>query len=211
MENSKLIYLISSNRDKCQEISEYFRNNLKVNYEMNVIEKFKNGEIKEIQAETSKDIVEEKCKIAVELLREELGDISGYVIVEDTSFGVDKMNGLPGPYIRDFFLKLGNRKFYDLVLNFNMNTEKIIARDICVLCVAKLKQGIVEYTNVYNGEVMGTIVKPQNNECDEYNWGFFFCPQDADKTYGEMTPKEKNNYSARQMALKPFCFFLNNN
>jgi hypothetical protein len=25
--------------------------------------------------------------------------------------------------------------------------------------------------------------------------------------YGEMTPKEKNNYSARQVDLKPFCFF----
>lgn len=187
------IYVVTSNTDKFNEIKFYLENELRLSVNVKNVK----IEIKEIQGE-SEEIVTKKCKEASNL-------IEGVVIVEDTSFCVDCMNGLPGPYIRDFFLKLGNRKFYSLINSFANSKEEIKAEEKCSIAISR---NFNDEILVFEGSVIGNIVEPDNAADDEYNWCFFFKPEGSHSTYGKMTVEEKCLISARKTALSKLGSYL---
>ncbi len=144
-----IINVITSNIDKYNE-TRYILNNHNI-----TTNQIKDINIPEIQG-SGEDIINSKIEYVSSL-------ISDINLVEDTSFEVNGMNGLPGPYIKDFFLKLGNNNFYKLASTFGSR-----AKEICYIGIN------VNGNKVFVGEVSGDIVKPYNSESDEYNWGFFF-------------------------------------
>ena len=58
----------------------------------------------------------------------------------------------------------------------------------------------------YTGEVEGTIVPPRGDK--NFGWDSIFQPLGSKKTFGEMTLKEKNQYSHRAEALKKLKHYL---
>ena len=161
--------------------------------------------IQELQGK-SIDIVRNKCEAAFKFLKNSFLN-NGIIIVEDTSFELNSMNGLPGPYIRDFFKKLGNKKLYELFSSFKNDSDQ--------------SQEAIEESNIsiymhdqiinFNGQVKGKIVSPKNESTEEFKWNYFFIPEGAFKTYGQMETKEKNNFSARRIALDKLCKYINSN
>ena len=203
----KSIKILSTNRDKINEIKHVIKNNAHHEIIVEMMDNMHDLELIEIQGE-EEEIILAKCKISAERIYTAIeGDNNFAILVEDTSFGVDCMNGLPGPYIRDFFLKLGNRKLYKMFMSFKPeDNSQIIATETCYIGLAIKNSSDL----IFKGEVKGRIVQPDNDPIDEFNWNFFFKPEGSNKTYGYMTVEEKSNISARNNALLKLCDYLNN-
>jgi non-canonical purine NTP pyrophosphatase (RdgB/HAM1 family) len=116
--------------------------------------------------------------------------VDGPVIVEDVSAGLDKLGGLPGPFIKYFEVEMGRDALYQLA-----GTEGEAAFAICTICYYD-----GENFTVVQGETKGTIVAPRGD--NGFGFDQVFLPDGADKTYGEMTPGEKNIVSHRGKALR---------
>jgi inosine triphosphate pyrophosphatase len=189
--------IVTTNEDKFKEITHVMKARLgeglftftKVDYL---------DSLNEIQGDSA-EISREKCKEAYGLL-----EGGGVTIVEDTSFCVDCMNGLPGAYIRDFFLKLGNKGFYTVCENFSKGGP-IYATEECyiAICIANVND-----INVFKGDIGGTVVQPKNDMEDEYNWNYFFIPNGSENVYGRMSIEEKCELSARKYAILNLCDYL---
>jgi inosine triphosphate pyrophosphatase len=191
------INIVTSNEDKFNEITHIMKEKLSGIFDIGFRKiDYLDNEIKEIQGE-SVDIVQWKCKDAVNI-------INDITIVEDTSFSIDCLNGLPGAYIRDFFLKLGNNGVYRVCEAFGV-VDKPHATEECYIAICK---GIDSEIFSFKGEIRGHIVQPQNNVKDEFNWNYFFRPEGAERVYGFMTLEEKCQFSARKVAIEKLCDFI---
>jgi inosine triphosphate pyrophosphatase len=190
-----MINIVTSNEDKFNEISFLMKQLLHpLGVQFNKVE----CNVSEIQGE-SYEIALEKCK-------EAYAYTNGITVVDDTSFSVDCMNGLPGAYIRDFFLKLGNNGFYRICKSFG-EEGNITATEECYIAICKDGQDV----NVFSGEIRGSIVPPDNSEADEYNWNYFFITDGSKDTYGRMSLEEKCKNSARKLAIFKLCEYIKAN
>jgi inosine triphosphate pyrophosphatase len=134
----------------------------------------------EIQSLDNAEIIRHKVRQAYEA-------IGHPVVVEDVSCGLDKLNGLPGPFIKFFNERLGQDSLLQL------GGEGAAATAICTV-------GYYDGTNeiIVNGTVHGTIVPARGN-----GFGFEdgFQPEGSTKTYGEMSRAEKDAASHRRLAI----------
>lgn len=143
-------------------------------------------ELTEIQGE-SEEIIQAKAKEALRILQRPL-------IVEDVSICCPALNNLPGPYIKDFLIKLGDIGFCELVHKFTDHRAKAI-------CLAAYIEPGKEPV-VFEGVTEGRIVKPRGNtRHGKYSWNCIFLPNGFDKTFGELTMKEHSQVSMRNIAL----------
>ncbi len=180
-----IINVVTSNTDKYNEIKHILnKSNIKT-------KQIKNIEIPEIQG-NSIDIIKAKLDFVTKI-------IPGIILVEDTSFQIEGMNGLPGPYIKDFFLKLGNKKFYQLAKTFGKR-----AKETCYIGIR------LDENKIFTGEIDGDILEPDNDPWDEYNWAFFFKPDESELTYGKISLEDKCKVSARRRAIIKLCNYLIN-
>ena len=124
----------------------------------------------------------------------------GPLLIEDTSLCFSALKGLPGPYIKDFFVKLGCGGLAKLVLSQSDQT----AYAQTILGLAKNKTEI----KLFTGRTDGQIVEPRGNE--NFGWDPIFQPKDCDKTYSELGP-EKNKVSHRYKAIEEMVKFLKEN
>lgn len=142
----------------------------------------KEVDLDEIQGTTS-EIVEKKAKLAYEMFKCPL-------IVEDVSLEFDGLNGLPGPYIKDFLDKLGKEGLVQILEPF----ENKSAKAICTI-------GYIDDNELtlISGEVKGEIVEVRGES--EFGWDPIFLPDGRNETYAEMNDKLKNSISHRKMAF----------
>jgi len=130
-------------------------------------------------------------KIITEKLKEATKNHSGEFFIEDTSLYFECLNGLPGPLIKWFLQSLGNNGLYELVEKYE--NKKVMAKTV------------IGYSNgdkdlhFFQGELAGTIVKPQGT--DGFGWDPIFQPDGFDKTLSEFSLEEKNKISMRNAAL----------
>jgi len=168
-----MIYFVTGNRDKFAEMATIIEGIQQLDIDL-----------PEIQASDPKEIVKEK-------LRQAALHTTGTFIIEDQEFYITGMNGLPGPYIKWFLKAMGNDGMLKL--------SQLYGAD----AVAKTTIGYQnEHGEVYffEGETKGVLIESRG----DLGWGWdpIFLPEGSDKTFGEMTPNEKNKFSMRLKAAE---------
>ena len=148
----------------------------------------KDIDLPEIQEVDAKKVIEAKLKEAYKHRR-------GEYIVEDTSLYFDCLNGLPGPLIKWFLEKLGDKKLFELAKKFNNQNAE--AKTIVGYIDKKGK------TKFFEGKIKGKIASPKG--AGGFGWDRIFMPNGFKKTFAQMPPEEKNKISMRKIALRKFA------
>ncbi|MDP3779432.1 MAG: non-canonical purine NTP pyrophosphatase [bacterium] len=148
-------------------------------------------DLPEIQENDAKKIIKAK-------LLEALGNHKGEFMVEDTSFYLDCLNGLPGPLIKWFLVTVGNIGLADIAHKFG--NYKATAKTI--IGYAK-NHGEIYF---FEGALEGEIVVPTGDA--GFGWDPIFKPSGHAKVFGEMTKEEKNAISMRSVAVAKLKEFL---
>jgi len=177
--------IVTSNANKAAEVAAFFKGALDVTHMA--------LEIPEHRSDDVGEIAKGKAQYAYDHLRTPL-------IVDDTGFSIDALNGFPGPYAAYVLHTLGNTgilKLMDGVKNRNAHFTTAIAYAD--------NAGI----RVFTGTIHGSITtSPQGNN------GFGYDPiVDIDgRTLAEMSLEEKSVMSHRARALAAFRdWFLEKN
>lgn len=178
----KKIIFITGNKGKLKEAREILNEIDVVNREI---------DLPEIQETDARKVIEAK-------LTEAFRHHKGEYIVEDVSLYLDCLNGLPGPLIKWFLQKMGDKKLYELTKKYKNNRAE--ARAI----IGHInKNGDIKY---FEGSVKGKIVSPKGP--GGFGWDQIFMPEGFKKTFGEMLPAEKHRISMRKIAFKKLAKHL---
>lgn len=142
---------------------------------------------------TPEEIVKEKAKAAAELIKKPC-------FVEDISLCFTALNDLPGPYIKDFIEKLGQKGLVKVLSAF----EDKSAKAVCMIGFCKPGEEPISF----EGITKGMVVEPRGNR---FKWDPIFQPEGYTQTYAEMPQEEKNKISHRKKALEKFKEYLDKN
>lgn len=155
-------------------------------------------EIEQLEIDLSEIQDIDSHKIIKAKLIDALNHKEGSFIVEDVSLSLECLNGLPGPLIKWFLMKIGKEGIAELAEKLGNNNAEAKA----IIGYAKSKSGI----QFFEGSVKGKIVRPAG----ESGFGFdpIFKPEGSNKTYAEMPVEEKNKISHRRLALNKLKEFL---
>lgn len=140
-------------------------------------------DLDEIQSLDLEAIVIDKARRAYE-------QIGKPVIVEDISAGLDNLGSLPGPFIKFFEIQLGLDALFKLA-----KQEGDPATIKCAIAYYDGRKSIVAQS-----EVRGTVAPTRGQ--NGFGFDKVFVPVGQTKTYGEMTPDEKDAISHRALAVK---------
>lgn len=176
------IIFVTGNKNKLREAREIL-DNLDVDN--------KDIDLEEIQ-DTPENIVKEKSKRAFETMGKKC-------FVEDVSLELEALNGLPGPFVKFFIKNIGAKGIHDMI-SFSENKK---AKVVCVIGFHDGKK-----TKTLRAEVKGKIVSPRQKGNSPFGFDPIFQPEGHDKTYAEMTKKEKNSCSHRRKALEMLKAYL---
>ncbi|MFH1325293.1 MAG: non-canonical purine NTP pyrophosphatase [archaeon] len=149
-------------------------------------------DLPEIQGMNTREIIENKLLEAAKVRK------GVELFCEDTSLGINCLNGFPGPLIKWFLQTIGNRGIYELVSRYEDNSA--YAR--CVIGYLD-KKGAMYF---FEGEVQGRIVQPRGES--SFGWDPIFQPSGYDMTFAEMGIGEKNKISHRIIALNKLKDYL---
>ena len=175
------IYFVTGNKNKLKEASLL----------MPEIEGL-NLDLVEIQELDSYEVIRYKL---TEAMRQKPGK---NLMVEDVSFTIDGMNGLPGPLIKWFLQSLGSEGIFKMAKIFGNQRAEAKA----IFGFAN-KEGNVQF---FEGAVKGKIVEPRGTS--GFGWDVIFVPEGYDKTFAQMGMKEKNKISHRKIALEKLREYL---
>ena len=140
-------------------------------------------DLPEVQELDPRKVVLAKAKSALE---------HGYspVLIEDTSFSLKALNGLPGPLIKWFLKAIGGEGLYKIAE---------MKRDHSVTVTTIYGLALGPQSIIYGeGRSEGRIVSPRGGG---FGWDSVFEPNGSKKTFGEMSPEQKEKYSMRTIAL----------
>ncbi len=188
-----ILYFVTRNTYKFHEISILFEV-ANINYTL------KQSKVMptEIQANNIKDV-------ALFKLNSIKGQIHTSYFIEDAGFFVDTpLNGFPGVYSSYVMKTIGNEGILNLIDNFNEAQAHFTS-------VIALYFKPLDKNYYFEGNVYGKISKTIRGSS-----GFGFDPiflPDAhpNKTFAELTTKEKNRISHRGIAWNKFIKFLREN
>lgn len=166
--------VVTSSPDKLTEINEILGTNHKVS----------KIDIPEIQSLDLNEVITHKAKEAYQKLKKP-------VLVEDVSFEIKALKGLPGTFIKFFLKTLGTEGTVALVKGKNTDTK--------VTTAAATFDG--KNLKVFKGAIYGTL-SPKDR--GEYGFGFdkVFIPKGYQKTLAQMQPSLKNKISHRAKVLE---------
>jgi inosine triphosphate pyrophosphatase len=151
----------------------------------------KNIDLPEIQETNAQKVIEAKL---LEAFRHHRGEY----IIEDTSLYFDALNGLPGPLIKWFLEKLGDKKLFELAKK--LGNDRAEARAIIGYIDANRS---IRY---FEGRLKGRIVAPTGK--NGFGWDRIFMPDGHNKTFAQMNAEEKNKISMRKKAFTGFNKYL---
>ena len=119
------------------------------------------------------------------------------VFVEDAGLFIDALGGFPGPYSSYVYRTIGTQGIIELM-------DKVKKRDAYFHSVVAFSSP-EKPTKCFHGKVKGKISREERG-----NLGFGFDPVfeplgGQDKTFAEMSTKEKNRFSHRARALRKFA------
>ena len=142
-------------------------------------------DLPELQSDNPEEIVVDKAKRAYEA-------VGKPVVVEDVSAGLDKYDGLPGPFIKYFVQRLGGDALYKI-----SGEEEAAAT---VSCSVAYYDGTTLLS--VRADVHGTVVAPRGD--NTFSFDVVFVPDGETQTFSEMDPDKKNSLSHRSKAIKLF-------
>ena len=176
----KTITIVTGNAHKLKEWQRLFPANF--NFES------VNLDLDEIQSLDSEAIIKDKVLRAYAKLKRP-------VLVEDVTAGLEKLNGLPGPFIKYFEEKLGKDALYQLA------GEESPA---IVTCTIAYYDGVNMFFS--RGEVHGRVIAARGS--NGFGFDTVFVATGQTKTFGEMEPREKDKISHRSQAVKSMIKLL---
>src|SRR3989344_3740524 len=147
-------------------------------------------DVPEIQSLNLDEVIAAKARTAYQKIKKP-------VLVEDISFEVKALKGLPGPFIKFFLSTLGTEGTVALVKGQDTTTKVTAA--VAIYDGKNLK--------IFKGIIYGTL-SPKNR--GKYGFGFdkVFIPKGYKKTFAQMPPSLKNKISHRANALKKVKIYL---
>ena len=174
------LYFITGNKGKLKEAQAIIPNVESVEFDL-----------PEIQSMDPKEVISEKLKEAIK-------EHEGEFFVEDTSLYIECLNGFPGPLIKWMLDRIDDTGIGELVSKYDNNKA-----------IAKTVIGYIDGREIhfFSGEIKGSITPTPKGEFG-FGWGKIFKPEGYEKTFGEMTPEEKNTLSMRKIALEKLQKFL---
>lgn len=169
------IFLVTGNPNKLKEWQQILPSDITI--------EATDIDLPEIQSDNPEEIITDKARRAY-------GAVGKPVVVEDVEAGLEKLNGLPGPFVKFFLKKMGGDALYKLA---GHEGEKAV-----VSCSIAYYDGTTMLT--VRGDIPGTIVAPRG----EQGFGFdaTFVPEGETLTYAEMDDDKKNSLSHRRKAIK---------
>ncbi len=168
------LYFITGNQGKFEEIKKLLPEVLQLDIDL-----------PEIQGLDSHEILKEKLLIAQK-------HSDDAFIVEDTSFTLEGMNGLPGPLSKWFLKSIGNEGIVKLSKIFG---TKAFATSLIGYSDEK---GEIMF---FEGIIKGSIVEISGDSSRGFGWDPIFMPDGYNKSFGQMEPEEKNRVSMRRLAV----------
>ena len=182
------LYFITGNKGKFHEAAEKLRP-----YGYTVVQN--DIGYPEIQAESLTDVV--TCAVSDIQKR-----VNHAFMIEDAGLFIEPLKGFPGVYSKYVFFTIGLSGILRLLRS--EENRKAVFRSV----YAYSKPG--RKTLVVTGECIGTIAKQQRGG---HGFGYdpIFIPRNEEKTFGEMSMEEKNQFSHRAKALEKLIAALNKN
>ena len=173
------LYVITGNKQKFREIQDRLPSVEQLDIDL-----------PEIQSLDPEEIIEYK-------LNEARKQHDGTFIVDDTSFSLDALNGLPGPLIKWFLATVKVQGLADIAEKFDNDGAEARA--------------VIGYwdgnsTRYFSGTVRGTICQPTQGNF--FGFDCIFKPEGHDTSYAEMSVSEKNAISHRGQALRKLEAYL---
>ncbi len=176
MQQSHELFFASSNQHKFQEAEKILSN-------LEIILKFYDTNLQEIQSDSIKEISQHKARHAFDQLKKP-------VIVEDDSLEIDSLDGFPGPYSSYVFKTIGNEGILKLI----HKNRKAKFHSIITFCNEDTLKS-------FDGIIVGSISETMKGG----GWGYdpIFVPQNNSQTFAEL--ENKNKLSHRFIALEKFA------
>jgi inosine triphosphate pyrophosphatase len=175
------LYFVTGNREKFREVKDILKD-----FDVEQLDL----DLPELQGEPE-NIVKEKAKLASQKTKKT-------VFVEDTSLCFNALNGLPGPYVKDFIKKIGVKGLYELASKYDDKTA------VAIVGIGYCEPG--KEPLVFQGKIKGKIVSPRGDT--RFQWDQIFMPEGFDITFSEMSMEEKNKISHRKKAFENFRAWL---
>lgn len=176
----KDLVVVTSNKNKLAEINQILGTNHKVS-KIN---------IPEIQSLDIDEVITEKAKAAYKIIKKP-------VLVEDVSFEIKELKGLPGPFVKFFLHTLGTEGTARLVPKTKSHTTTTAA-------VAMYDGKTIK---IFKGQIEGTLSR-KDKGLSGFGFDKVFIPKGYSKTYAQMSPALKNKISHRAKALKQLKQYL---
>jgi inosine triphosphate pyrophosphatase len=173
------ITLVTGNPHKLTELQKVFPPSLQLTS--------RKLDLDEIQSLDLHEIVRHK-------LHQAYAHIKAPVIVEDVSAQLEKLNGLPGPFVKFFEQQLGKGALHTLAGEGR----------ITVVCAMGYYDGTTEH--IVDGVLEGRVVAPRDGE--GFGFDYVIIPDGYDKTMSELGLETKNRISHRSQAAAQLARLL---
>jgi len=175
----KTLYFITSNKGKVREAADKLRP-----FDITVVQK--DLGYAEVQADSLREV-------AAQGVKEVQKRFDQPFMLEDSGIFIMGLKGFPGVYSKYVFFTIGLPGILRL-LEREKNRSAVF-QSVYAYCEPKRKPIIV------SGECPGVITFDQRGK-NGFGFDPIFIPIGAKKTFGEMTTKEKNQFSHRSKALE---------
>lgn len=174
------LVLVTQNKHKLKELRPLFKK-YNVEFDTSSIQKH------EIRSDSVEEIARVAAKVAFNSLKQP-------VVVDDTGFFVDSLNGFPGSYAAIVLKSIG----YEGILKLMTDKAKRTSR-------FKTAVGFCdgERLEVFSGIMSGTVARTPAGE-GGFGYDPIFVPTGFTKTYAELTLEEKVSISHRTKAFEEF-------
>jgi inosine triphosphate pyrophosphatase len=175
-----IVYFVTGNAKKIQEASAILPGIQQIEIDL-----------PEIQSLDPEEIIREKLLVAHKK------EPNKHLIVEDVSYSVAGLQGLPGTFVKWFMQTIGPSGLYNLAKDKDTATT-VSAHIGYITPEAEMR--------FFVGSVEGKTVPPDGE--GGFYFDSIFMPKGYDKRYSEMTREEKNTISHRSLALRELSKIL---
>jgi non-canonical purine NTP pyrophosphatase (RdgB/HAM1 family) len=180
----KKIYFISKSEKKAQEVADFLKGTVEV--------EFRKEELPKIQSAKIKKLVKKKAKEAYKIVRRP-------VLVEHTSFCIDAFHELKGLDTNYFSSVMG----YDNIIGYCEYKNNFRAYVESVFCLCNGKDYFIARAKD-KGEIRHSSENVKNLN-KGFGWDTIFVPNESNpnrKTYEELKREDKDRPTMRRKALK---------
>ncbi|MHA1964650.1 MAG: XTP/dITP diphosphatase [Candidatus Thorarchaeota archaeon] len=186
MSKDRLV-LVTQNKHKLKELTPLFKK-YNIDFDTTSLEKH------EIRSDNIEEIARVAAKVAYDTLQQP-------VVVDDTGFFVDSLNGFPGSYAGIVLNFIG----FDGILR--LMTDKVERAS-----VFKTAVGYFDGENLesFVGTMSGSVAR-KSAGVGGFGYDPIFIPDGFAKTYAELTFDEKVSISHRSKAFEEFLIWYSSN